>query len=97
MLNRNSQKAQATITALKEKLGNAIDVTNIQMDLAEQASVKKAAAEVLENVTRIDALICNGAIAQVPTQKLTVDGFESQLGVNHYGHFTLQGLLFPSD
>jgi NAD(P)-dependent dehydrogenase (short-subunit alcohol dehydrogenase family) len=95
MLNRNSQKAQATIAALKEKLGNAIDVTNIQMDLAEQASVKKAAAEVLENVTRIDALICNGAIAQVPTQKLTVDGFESQLGVNHYGHFTLQGLLFP--
>ena len=95
MLNRNSQKAQATIAALKEKLGNAIDVTNIQMDLAEQASVKKAAAEVLENVTQIDALICNGAIAQVPTQKLTVDGFESQLGVNHYGHFTLQGLLFP--
>jgi NAD(P)-dependent dehydrogenase (short-subunit alcohol dehydrogenase family) len=95
MLNRNSQKAQATIAALKEKLGNAIDVTNIQMDLAEQASVRKAAAEVLENVTQIDALICNGAIAQVPTQKLTVDGFESQLGVNHYGHFTLQGLLFP--
>ena len=95
MLNRNSQKVQATITALKEKLGNAIDVTNIQMDLAEQASVKKAAAEVLEKVTRIDALMCNGAIAQVPTQKLTVDGFESQLGVNHYGHFTLQGLLFP--
>ena len=95
MLNRNLQKAQATIAALKEKLGNAIDVTNIQMDLAEQASVKKAAAEVLENVTRIDALMCNGAIAQVPTQKLTVDGFESQLGVNHYGHFTLQGLLFP--
>lgn len=40
-------------------------------------------------------MICNAAIAQVPNQKLTVDGFESQLGVNHYGHFTLQGLLFP--
>ncbi len=43
---------------------------------------------------RIDALICNAAIAQVPTQKLTVDGFESQLGTNHYGHFVLCGMLF---
>jgi len=39
--------------------------------------------------------MCNGAIAQVPKQEFTVDGFESQLGVNHYGHFTLQGMLFP--
>lgn len=43
----------------------------------------------------IDALICNAAIAQVPKQKLTIDGFESQLGVNHYGNFTLQALLYP--
>ena len=65
------------------------------MDLAEQASVKKAAAEVLENISRIDALMCNGAIAQVPSQKITVDGWESQMGVNYFGHFTLQALLFP--
>ena len=38
--------------------------------------------------------ICNAAIAQVPSQKLTVDGFESMLGTNHYGHFLLSGLLF---
>ncbi|HAH50396.1 MAG TPA: oxidoreductase, partial [Balneola sp.] len=75
--------------------GGQIDASFIQMDLAEQESVQKAAQEVLEKITRIDALICNAAIAQVPHQKLTVDGFESQLGVNHYGHFTLQGLLFP--
>lgn len=95
MLNRNSKKSEDTINSLKQALGNNIDVLNIRMDLAEQTSVKKAAAEVLEKVSRIDALICNAAIAQVPAQKLTVDGFESQLGVNHYGHFTLQGLLFP--
>ncbi|WP_371156965.1 hypothetical protein [Jannaschia sp. 2305UL9-9] len=40
------------------------------------------------------ALICNAAIAQVPTRVLTVDGFESQLGTNHYGHFVLCGMLF---
>ena len=95
MLNRNSKKSEDTIAVLKQKLGNNIDVSYIRMDLAEQASVRKASEEVLETVTRIDALLCNGAIAQVPKQEFTVDGFESQLGVNHYGHFTLQVLLFP--
>ncbi len=95
MLNRNPKKAEETVTALKQALGVAIDVTNIQMDLGVQDSVKNAAAEVLKNVTRIDALMCNGAIAQVPTQKITVDGWESQMGVNYFGHFTLQALLFP--
>jgi NAD(P)-dependent dehydrogenase (short-subunit alcohol dehydrogenase family) len=95
MLNRNPKKAEETINTLKQKLGNNIDVLNIQMDLAEQTSVRKAAQGVLDKIERIDTLICNAAIAQVPTRKLTVDGFESQLGVNHYGHFTLQGLLFP--
>ena len=95
MLNRNPKKAADTIATLRQELGNDIDVTNIQMDLAEQASVRKAAKEVLKKVTRIDALLCNAAIAQLPKRNLTVDGFESQLGVNHYGHFTLQGMLFP--
>lgn len=95
MLNRNPEKSEKTISTLKELLGDNVDLLSIQMDLSEQTSVKTAAAKVLEKVSRIDALICNAAIAQVPTRKLTVDGFESQLGVNHYGHFTLQGLLFP--
>ncbi|MBD1395873.1 SDR family oxidoreductase [Pontibacter sp. JH31] len=95
MLNRNTGKSEEVMATYRKELGDGIDVSFIRMDLAEQASVKKAAAEVLEKVTHIDALICNAAIAQVPKQKLTVDGFESQLGVNHYGHFTLQGLLFP--
>lgn len=95
MLNRNPIKSEETIAALKQKLGNHIDVANINLDLAQQVSVKKAAAEVLEKVTHIDALMCNGAIAQVPTQKITVDGWESQMGVNYFGHFTLQALLYP--
>lgn len=95
MLNRNAKKAEEVISALKNELGATIDVVAIQMDLAEQASVKKAAQEVLAKVSRIDALMCNAAIAQVPGRKLTVDGWESQMGVNYFGHFTLQGLLFP--
>ncbi|GJM35896.1 MAG: oxidoreductase [Saprospiraceae bacterium] len=95
MLNRNPKKSQETITALKQELGNNIEVSSIKMDLAEQASVKKAAQEVLKTAPQIDALICNAAIAQVPKQTLTVDGFESQLGVNHYGNFLLQALIYP--
>lgn len=95
MLNRNAKKSEDVIANLKKDLGANIDVSSIRMDLAEQASVRKTAQEVLDSVTRIDALICNAAIAQVPNRKLTIDGFESQLGVNHYGHFILQGLLFP--
>jgi NAD(P)-dependent dehydrogenase (short-subunit alcohol dehydrogenase family) len=95
MLNRNPQKSTDAIAALKQDLGNNADVSFILMDLAEQDSVRKAATEVLERVSRIDALMCNGAIAQVPKQQLTMDGFESQLGVNHYGHFLLQCLLYP--
>jgi len=95
MLNRNPKKSEDVIAAIKKELGNNIDVSFIRMDLGEQASVRKAAGEVLETVSRIDALMCNGAIAQVPKQEITVDGFESQLGVNHYGHFTLQALLYP--
>ncbi|WP_396632942.1 SDR family oxidoreductase [Maribacter sp. R86514] len=95
MLNRNPTKAADTIATLQEELGSAIPVTNIEMDLASLASVKKAADEVLRTVPQIDALLCNAAIAQVPKQTFTEDGFESQLGVNHYGNFLLQALLYP--
>lgn len=95
MLNRNPKKAEGIISVLKQELGDDIDVSNICMDMAEQASVRKAAEEVLKTVPQIDALMCNAAIAQVPKQTFTVDGFESQLGVNHYGNFLLQALLYP--
>ncbi len=95
MLNRNTKKAENTITRLKQALGENIDVHSIQLDLANQASVKQAAAEILASIQRIDALICNAAIAQTPKRELTVDGWESQMGVNYFGHFTLQALLFP--
>ena len=95
MLTRNTKKAEDTIATLKQELGKGIDITNIHMDLSIQASVKKAAAEVLQTVPQIDALICNAAIAQVPKQMLTVDGWESQMGTNYYGNWTLQALLYP--
>ena len=95
MLNRNQSKSEKCISVLKQEMGNNIDTLSITMDLSEQDSVKKAAKEVLNTVPQIDALICNAAIAQIPKRKLTVESWESQMGVNYFGHFTLQALPFP--
>ncbi|MEG3639143.1 SDR family oxidoreductase [Magnetococcus sp. PR-3] len=94
MMNRNTDKSTAAIKILKQEFGGDTDVTFVHMDLEVLDSVREAAAEVMEKVAHIDALICNAAIAQVAKQKITVDGFESQLGVNHFGHFLLCRLLF---
>lgn len=94
MLNRSAERSAAAVKELQEEFGAGADVSFVRMDLSELASVRSAAEEVLNTVPRIDALICNAAIAQVPSRQLTVDGFESQLGTNHYGHFVLCGMLF---
>ncbi|KIC46734.1 oxidoreductase [Ruegeria sp. ANG-S4] len=94
MLNRSVEKSKAAISNLKNEFGETAEVSFVRMDLASLASVREAAAEIQRTVPSIDALICNAAIAQVPTQRFTEDGHESMLGTNHYGHFLLCGLLF---
>ena len=94
MLNRSAEKSTVAVKELKKEFGANADVSFVHMDLSDLASVRAAVKEVTKTVPQIDALICNAAIAQVPSQKLTVDGFESQLGTNHYGHFVLCGMLF---
>lgn len=94
MLNRSAEKSTAAIAELKAEFGAGAAVRFIHMDLSDLSSVRAAAQDLLASTPNIDALICNAAIAQLPTQKLTVDGFESQLGTNHYGHFVLCGMLF---
>lgn len=94
MLNRNPKKSVSAIARLKQEFGSSANVSFLTMDLAELASVRQAAADLLIQTRNIDALLCNGAVAQLAKQELTIDGFESQLGVNHYGHFLLCGLLF---
>lgn len=94
MLNRSASKSEAAIADLKSEVGADADVRFIQMDLADLGSVRQAAERVNVEVPHIDAFIGNAAIAQVATQQLTIDGFESQLGTNHYGHFLLTRLVF---
>ncbi|RMF15099.1 MAG: SDR family oxidoreductase, partial [Gammaproteobacteria bacterium] len=94
MLNRSEARSRAVEAQLRQACGEQAEVLSVCMDLGNLASVRTAAKEVLARVDRIDALICNAAIAQVDRLQKTVDGFESQLGVNHFGHFLLCGLLF---
>lgn len=94
MLNRSAEKSTAAIAELKAEFGADAAVGFIRLYLSDLSSVRAAAQDLLSSTAQIDALICSAAIAQVPTQKLTVDGFESQLGTNHYGHFVLCGTLF---
>ena len=96
MLNRNEARSTAAINDLKSQLGRDAKVSFIKMDLADLSSVRNAAKEVSKVVSKIDTLICNAAIAQVAKQKMTKDGFESHIAVNHYGHFLLCGMLFKN-
>ncbi|MGV9296127.1 oxidoreductase [Amycolatopsis sp. NPDC003676] len=67
------------------------DVEVRQLDLADLASVRAFAAEFAEP---IDLLINNAGI-MIPPLSRTADGFESQFGTNHLGHFALTNLLLP--
>jgi NAD(P)-dependent dehydrogenase (short-subunit alcohol dehydrogenase family) len=93
ILSRNAKKVNTAIKEIKQTISDA-DIEFIQLDLASLESVKDAAEIINKNVEKVNALICNAAIAQIAKQTFTVDGFESQLGVNYYGNFLLSGLLF---
>lgn len=67
----------------------------VALDLSRQASVREAAANILQKFPRIDLLINNAGIMWTPEGR-TEDGFELQTGTNHFGHFTFTNLLLPA-
>ncbi|MGW4353678.1 oxidoreductase [Nocardia sp. NPDC004582] len=79
---RNAAKAQAVADRIDG------DVRVAGLDLASLDSVRRFA----ENTGEFDVLINNAGLMNIPFSR-TQDGFETQWGVNHLGHFALTGLL----
>lgn len=89
---RNPVKAADAARTLTAKSGKEPVV--LELDLADLASVARAADEVATADDRLDLLINNAGV-MAPPYRQTIDGFELQLGTNHLGHFALTGRLLP--
>ncbi len=81
---RNTGKGEA---AARDMSG---DVEVRRLDLQDLSSVRQFA----DDVDTVDVLINNAGVMAVP-HGVTADGFESQIGTNHLGHFALTNLLLP--
>jgi len=88
---RNPDKAAAALDDVRQAAPGA-DVSTLALDLASLASVREAAEAIRADHDQLDLLVNNAGVMAIPRQ-LTEDGFETQLGTNHLGHFALTGLL----
>jgi NAD(P)-dependent dehydrogenase (short-subunit alcohol dehydrogenase family) len=88
---RNRAKAEAAAKEVVRRTWND-DVHIVPLDLADLASVQKAADEILTGWDRLDVLV-NNAGGTWSQRQVTAQGVEYTLGVNHLGHFFLTLLL----
>lgn len=66
-----------------------------ELDLADLASVRRAAGEILDTEGEISVLLNNAGVMNTPQRETTRDGFELQFGTNHVGHHAFTRLLLP--
>jgi NAD(P)-dependent dehydrogenase (short-subunit alcohol dehydrogenase family) len=88
---RSIANTQQTASELSSKAPN-VQTRILEIDLASQVSVRKAAAEVLAYDEPIDVLVNNAGIMACP-YRTTPEGLESQFGSNHIGHFLFTNLI----
>ncbi len=96
---RDLKKAEAATFQVREdaaKGGGAFGL--VELDLADLASVRACADGLVAKGEPFDLVIANAGVMATP-QSYTKDGFETQFGVNHLGHFVLvnriAGLMRP--
>lgn len=70
------------------------DVTILQLDLADPASIDAFAAGLAERTDKLDILINNAAIMACPLAR-DARGYESQFATNHLGHFQMTARIWP--
>lgn len=89
---KKAEAIQSQINPEAEHQGGSLTV--IPMDLSELRSVRTVADTLSASSRPLDLIIANAGIMATPFS-LTVDGFESQFGTNHLGHFVLINRLAP--
>jgi NAD(P)-dependent dehydrogenase (short-subunit alcohol dehydrogenase family) len=88
---RNPQRGADAVAEIRARsTSDTVDV--VALDLADLASVRRCAAELLERCDRLDVLVNNAGLVMGHRTE-TVDGFETTFGVNHLGPFLLTNLL----
>jgi NAD(P)-dependent dehydrogenase (short-subunit alcohol dehydrogenase family) len=91
---RNPERAAAALDQVAAVATGDAPRT-VALDLSDLDSVATAADEVAGLVDHLDVLVNNAGIMAVPKSR-TAQGFESQFGVNHLGHYALTGHLLPT-
>jgi NAD(P)-dependent dehydrogenase (short-subunit alcohol dehydrogenase family) len=88
---RNETKALNAARKIMMKVPEA-RVRFMHLDLGSLASIHRFATHFKTSYSRLDLLLNNAGVILMP-YRTTEDGFESQVGINHLGHFALTGLL----
>jgi NAD(P)-dependent dehydrogenase (short-subunit alcohol dehydrogenase family) len=94
MAARDQEKAAAAVDEIRGTAPDA-SVEVVALDLASQGSVRRAAEQILGAHDRLHLLVNNAGVMGIPESR-TVDGFETQFGVDHLGHWSLTALLLPA-
>jgi NAD(P)-dependent dehydrogenase (short-subunit alcohol dehydrogenase family) len=91
---RNADKGRAAVARIGERLDGQPQVQLVVFDLADLSSVRRGAAEILEQAPRLDVLVNNAGVV-LSERRVTVDGYEATFATNHLGPFLLTNLLLP--
>ena len=85
---RDLSKAQAATEQVRAQAASGGSLDLVQLDLASLDSVRRCADGLLAAKRPFDLIIANAGVMACPKGK-TADGFETQFGTNHLGHFVL--------
>ncbi len=85
---RDLEKAKAATAAIPAETADGPGLTLVKLDLASLASVRACADALIQAAEPFDVIIANAGIMACP-KGVTADGFETQFGTNHLGHFVL--------
>jgi len=91
---RSLKKAESAAAGIRQSNPPG-EVVVMELDLSDLNSVRQFATNFLAQYNRLDLLINNAGI-MMPPYGQTTQGFETQIGVNHLGHFALTGLLLDT-